>query len=552
MLAIPALVISATAQIHPTPFKNGCVVSDSAIASQVGAQIMKQGGNAVDAAVATGLALAVTFPAAGNLGGGGFMVVRMADGFSAAIDYREVAPRSASRDMFLDATGKVTNDSLEGYRASGVPGTPMGMWRAHRMFGKLPWKAVVEPSIKLAREGFIVDRGLADDLKQAARLFKKFPASYSQFCRNGKFYQWGETFKQPELARTLKLIQEQGAVGFYHGETATKIAKAMRAQKGEITEADLQAYQAIVRMPVRGKYKDFQFLTMPPPSSGGVCLLQMLQTLEPFDLKGKGFQSAGTMHLITEAMKLSFADRSQYFGDPGFVSVPIEQLLSPNYIAQRRKMIKPNIATPSNEIRPGLDPMKEGEHTTHYSVVDKWGNAVSNTYTLNTGFGSGVTVAGFLLNNEMDDFAAKVGEPNVYGLVQGEANAIAPGKRPLSSMTPTIVLKNGKLHSVLGSPGGPTIINTVLQTFLNVSEFGMSIQEAVAAPRFHHQWLPDQIRYEPNGLNAELKSALEKMGHKFAARPGRMGSCHAIQIGPDSVRFAGTDPRVSSSGAAGY
>lgn len=547
------VALLAVSQIHPLAYRENCVVSDSAIASRVGAQVMAAGGNAVDAAIATGFALAVTFPEAGNIGGGGFMVVRLADGTSMALDFRETAPRAATRNMYLGPDGKVTQDSLIGHRAAGVPGTPRGLWEAHRKFGKLPWKRLVEPAVVLARDGFKLERGQAASLRAGADLFKRFPASWSQFSRNGNFYAWGETLKQPDLASTLARIRDGGADGFYRGKTAELIDVDMKRNQGLITKDDLAAYRAEWRKPITGSYRGYEIVTMPPPSSGGVCLVHMLGILEGYDLKPLGWNSAETLHLMVEAMKRSFADRSEAMGDPGFVRVPVEKLLSSDYIAERRSAIDPKRATPARDVKPGVEPAREGEHTTHYSVVDKAGNAVAVTYTINTGFGSGAVVngAGFLLNNEMDDFAARPGTPNGYGLVQGEANAIQPGKRPLSSMTPTIVTRGGKLAYVIGSPGGPTIINTVLQTFLNVAEFGMTIQEAVAAPRFHHQWLPDEIRHEPRGLSPELRQAMETKGHVFAARAARMGSCHAIAIGPDGARLAGIDPRVSTSGAAG-
>lgn len=550
---MPLALLLGALQIHPIAYRQECVVSDSEIASRVGAEVMRDGGNAIDAAIATGFALAVTFPAAGNIGGGGFMVVRMADGKSAALDFRETAPKAATRNMYLDASGKVTKDSLIGYRAAGIPGTPMGFWEAHKKFGKLPWKRLLEPAVKLARDGFAVDRGLAASLRSEADQFKAFPASWKQFCRDGKFYEWGDRLKQGDLAATLARIRDGGADGFYRGKTADLVADDMAKNQGLMTREDLAAYDAEWRAPSTGTYRGYDIVTMPPPSSGGVCMLQMLGILEGYELQPLGWNSSEYLHLLVESMKRSFADRSEAMGDPGFVKVPVTQLLSPEYIKDRRATIDPNKATPAAQVKPGVEPAREGEHTTHYSVVDAHGNGVSVTYTINTGFGSRAVVngAGFLLNNEMDDFAALPGKPNGYGLVQGEANAIQPGKRPLSSMTPTIVSKNGKLTLVLGSPGGPTIINTVLQTVLNVTDFGMTIQEAVAAPRIHHQWLPDEIRYEPRGLAADTKAALEKKGHIFAARGARMGSCHAIAIDPAGNRLAGIDPRVSSSGSAG-
>ena len=515
---------------------------------------MRAGGNAVDAAVATGFALAVTLPSAGNIGGGGFMLVRMADGRQVALDFREIAPTAAAKDMYLDASGNVIKDSsLVGYRASGVPGTVAGLWEAHHRFGKLPWRTVVEPARRLAAKGIEVTYGLARSLEGSHELLSRFPESWRTFCRGGRFFEWGETFRQPELGQTLQRIMDHGTDGFYRGITAKLIADDMRAHGGLITEDDLAAYKVEVRTPLVGDYRGYQVLTMPPPSSGGVALVEMLNILAGYDIKSLGFGSAARDHLVVEAMKRAFADRSEYMGDPGFVTVPLAKLTDPKYADLLRRGINPTRDTPSSEIRPGAGAIHEGDHTTHYSVVDTDGNAVSTTFTLNTGFGSGVVVkgAGFFLNNEMDDFAAKVGVPNTFGLIQGDANTIRPGKRPLSSMTPTILLKDGKLFMVVGSPGGPTIINTVLQTILNVVDHGMNIQEAVSAPRIHHQWLPDQIQWEPRGLSAEERMAMEAMGHSFA-RPSRMGSCNAIMIDPKTgFRFGGVDPRVEGAGAAG-
>lgn len=534
-------------QIHPARFPNGVVVSDSQIASEVGASILRKGGNAVDAAVATGFALAVTFPAAGNLGGGGFMLVRMANGQTVAIDYREVAPKRATKDMYKNPA-----DSLTGYLASGVPGTPMGMWEAHRKFGTLDWKAVVEPAIKLARDGFKVSNGLAQDLKAEAPRFKRFPAAWSQFCRDGKFYEEGETLRQTDLAKTFERLRDGGAKGFYEGETARLIDAAMRANQGLIDIRDLESYRSVERKPLTGSYRSYEVLTMPPPSSGGIALLQMLAMLKDDDLVKTGFQSSATLHLMVEVMKRAFADRSIHLGDPDFVTVPTLKLLDSSYLRSRRASITDR-ATPSTEIS-GMNPGSGGMHTTHYSVVDKDGNSVSNTYTLNTGYGSAVVIpgTGVLMNNEMDDFTTQPGKPNVFGLIQSEKNIVEPGKRPLSSMTPTILVKDGRVAFVIGSPGGPTIINTVFQTVLNVVDFKMTIQQAVAASRFHHQWLPDEIRWEPFGLPADVDIALRNRGHKVAMGSGRMGSCHCIAVDGSGVKLAGVDPRVSSSGAAGW
>ncbi len=542
------LLACALAQVHPARFVNGAVVSDSLIASEVGAAVLRKGGNAVDAAVATGFALAVTFPAAGNLGGGGFMLVRMADGRTVAIDYREVAPRRATKDMYKNPA-----DSLTGYLASGVPGTPMGMWEAHQKFGKLKWRDLVEPAVRLARDGFPLSAGLARELRGEANKFRRFPASWTQFCREGKFYEEGEKLRQPDLAKTLERIRDQGPKGFYEGETARLSEVAMRANGGLIDAQDMRSYRVVNRKPLEGQYRGYQVLTMPPPSSGGIALLQMLTMLEGDDLAKTGFQSSATLHLMAEAMKRAFADRAAHLGDPDFVSVPVARLLDAAYLRSRRTSITDK-ATPSKNLD-GLDlGQGSGMNTTHYSVVDQDGNAVSNTYTLNTGYGSGVVIpgTGVLMNNEMDDFTTQPGKPNVFGLIQSEKNVVEPGKRPLSSMTPTILVRDGKAVLVVGSPGGPTIINTVFQTILNTVEFKMNVQMAVAAPRFHHQWMPDEIRWEPFGLSADVRAGLEARGHILARTGGRMGSCHAIWVEESGAKLTGVDPRVGSSGGAGW
>lgn len=544
---------AASAQNHaPQSFQNACVVSDSEIASQVGAQVMRKGGNAVDAAVATAFALAVTYPTAGNIGGGGFMVVRMATGKTVAIDYREIAPAKASREMYMNAPQK--DASLNGQLAAGVPGTVYGMAEAHKMFGKLPWKEVVQPARLLAQNGFTVSRDLAQELKSQGKSFQPFPESYRIFNKGGQFWKWGETFKQPELAATLKRIEDQGTKGFYEGETARLIVAEMKRGNGIISLDDLRKYRPVVREPIKTSAFGYEIITMPPPSSGGVALTQMLNILKAWDLKSLGWGSSAYYHRLVESMKLVFADRAYNGGDPAYFKVPVAHLTSQAYADELRQKINLDKATPSAEIKPYNRSLKEGNHTTHFSVVDKWGNAVANTYTLNTGYGSGVTVTGggFLLNNEMDDFMTAPGKPNVFGLIQGENNAIVAGKRPLSSMTPTIVTKDGKLAMVIGSPGGPTIINTVLQTFLNVAVFGMDIQRAVSAPRIHHQWMPDQISWEPFGISQDTRKAMEQMGHKFAARASNMGSSMGILIDGNGARRAGIDARIFDAGAAGY
>ena len=538
-----------TRGVPSTYFERGAVVSDSVIASQVGRDLLRKGGNAVDAAVGVGFALAVTFPAAGNIGGGGFMMVRMADGRAVAIDYRETAPRRSTRDMYKNPA-----DSLRGYLASGTPGTTMGMWEAHRRFGKLPWRDVVGPAIKLARDGFTVPSDLAQDLRSGAKGFEPFPAAHEQFTRRGRFYAAGETFRQPDLARTLERIQSQGPKGFYEGETARLFEQAMRANGGLIDAQDLRDYKAKIREPIRGSYRGYEIMTMPPPSSGGIALLQMLGMVERDDIAKLGFQNSQTLHLLVESMKRAFADRAEHLGDPDFVSIPTKALLEKDYISRMRESISDK-ATPAASIRNRPQSHAgNGMHTTHFSVVDADGNAVSNTYTLNTGFGSGVVIAGtgVLMNNEMDDFSTQPGKPNVFGLIQSGKNEVAPNKRPLSSMTPTILLKDGKVVAVLGSPGGPTIINTVFQTILNLVDHGMSPQQAVSATRFHHQWMPDQISWEPFGLSADVRSAMEARGHKFALMGRIIGSCHVVAVDATGRRRVGVDPRVSSAGSAGY
>lgn len=524
-------------------------MTDSVLASQVGASILAKGGNAVDAAIGVGFALAVTHPAAGNIGGGGFMIVRLTTGETVALDFREVAPRSSTKTMYIGPDGKVTRDSLVGYRAAGVPGTVAGMAEAHRRFGKLKWRDLVDPAFRLADRGFALPAGLAEGLRENVELFLPFPAAYAQFCRSGRYYAEGEAFRQPDLAKTLARIRDRGARDFYEGETARLIVKDMSAKGGQITAEDLRSYKVATRAPLTGRYRGYEVITMPPPSSGGIALLQMLGMLEGDDLGQLGWNSSATLHLVVEAMKRAFADRAEHLGDSDFVSVPVAQLLSPDYVSRLRKSITDR-ALPAKEVKPWG---KESEQTTHYSIIDSEGNAVSTTYTLNGSFGAGAVVegAGFLLNNEMDDFAAQPGTPNLFGLIQGEKNSIQPGKRPLSSMTPTILTKDGRLAMVLGSPGGPTIINTVFQTIMNVVDHGMDIQRAVSSPRFHHQWMPDAIRWEPYGLGADLRKAMEAKGHAFEERARTMGSCHAIWVSSTGERLAGVDPRISTSGASG-
>ncbi len=525
------------------------VVSREAHATDAGVAALKAGGNAVDAAVAVGLALAVTHPSAGNLGGGGFMLIRFADGRSTFIDFRERAPGKATRDMYLDAAGNVTKDSLAGYRAPGVPGTVRGLEMAQKKYGRAKWSGLVEPAVKLARDGFAVSYGLASSLRNTKNL-SQFPESKRIFQKSGNFYEAGEMLRQPELAATLARIAAQGSTDFYEGETATRFAKEMAAGGGLITLADLKNYKATERKTLEGVYRGYKVITAPPPSSGGVGMLQMMGVLEKSGYEKHGAGSAAAIHWAAEAMRRYYADRAEYLGDPDFVNVPVARLLDPRYIAKLRGSIDPAHATPSDKVRAGDLKAFESSETTHYSIVDKEGNAVAVTYTLNGGYGSGVTLPGlgFLLNNEMDDFSAKPGVPNMFGVLGGDANAIQPGKRPLSSMTPTIVLKDGKPFLVVGTPGGSRIITSVMETILNVLDFGMNIQDAVNAPRFHHQWRPDMLQLEP-GISPDTRALLEHRGHSIEIV---RSICEISAIQFEGKWLAGaSDPRVEGK-AAGY
>lgn len=525
------------------------VATVSPIASTVGVDVMKRGGNAVDAAVAVGFALAVTWPSAGNLGGGGFMLVAAPDGTSEVIDYRERAPLAATADMYLDEDGKVIDKmSTLGHRAVAVPGTVAGMWMAHQRHGELPWKDVVEPARRLAAEGFVVDEYLARSL--CGRINRErlgtFAESRRIFLRDGRCYEYGEVFRQPELAQVLERIRDEGPSDFYRGTTAQLIVADMGANDGLIVARDLQTYEPTLREPLRTRYRGWEVLTMPPPSSGGVALIQMLEMLEPVDLAAYGWGSADHLHRMIETMRRAFADRAKYMADTDFVAnVPIEGMLDAEYIRSVAATISQTRATPSLEVSNGDPAAYESRDTTHFSIVDPGGMIVSNTYTLNSSYGSAVTVAGtgILLNNEMDDFTSAPGVPNAYGLIQSESNAIAPRKRPLSAMTPTILLLDGKPRVGLGSPGGPTIINTVLQTIVNVIDFGMNIQQAVDAPRIHHQWLPDEVEWEPRGVNPDTRSLLERRGHAFHEKPEFMGDAEIVMIDDSGERLGASDPR---------
>lgn len=516
-LALVLCVESSARQ--PVRARHAMVVAQEPLAADAGVAVLKSGGNAIDAAIAVGFALAVTHPYAGNLGGGGFMLVRLADGRTTFIDFRERAPGKASHNMYLDANGKVTRDSLEGWRAAGVPGSVRGFELAHQKYGRRKWAELVEPAATIASQGFPVSYSLAESLKNT-QILSRFPESKRIFQKNGSYYGVDEVFVQPELARTLQRIARLGAKDFYEGETARKLAEEMSRNGGLIALSDLHNYAAVERKPLTGKYRNYDLITAPPPSSGGAGILQMMGMLEGSGYEKSGAGSAATIHFMAETMRRFYADRSEYMGDPDFFKVPLAGLLDPVYIQKRRALIDPNRATPSDRINPGHPKGSESGETTHYAVVDAEGNAAAVTYTLNGGYGSGVTVPGlgFLLNNEMDDFAAKPGEPNMFGLVQGEANAIQPGKRPLSSMTPTLLLRDGKLYMVVGAPGGSRIITAVMQVILNVTDFGMNAQDAVDAPRFHHQWKPDKL-YLEKGFSPDTVALLRARGHDVDYSP---------------------------------
>ena len=540
---------------HPVKAQHGMVASVDAMATQVGVDILRQGGKAVDAAIAVGFALAVTHPQAGNLGGGGFMLLRTASGRTAAIDFREMAPARASRDMFLDKQGNADSKlSLTSHLASGTPGTVAGFALAAKKYGTLPLRTLLAPAIKLARDGIIVNDALADDLATYGKenLINHANSRAIFYKADGKPYQKGDRLVQKNLARSLQLIAQQGADAFYTGRIADEIAGEMAQHGGLIGKADLAAYRAVERKPVSGTYRGYEVFSMPPPSSGGIHIVQILNILENFDLAKWGFGSADAMQVMAEAEKYAYADRSEYLGDPDFVKVPQQALTSKAYARTLAQQIDVSKARPSSEIKPGKLAPYESNQTTHFSVVDKAGNAVAVTYTLNTYFGSGIVAgnSGILMNNEMDDFSAKPGTPNVYGLVGGEANAIQPAKRPLSSMSPTIVAKEGKTWLVTGSPGGSRIITTVLQMVVNSIDFGMNVAEATNAPRFHHQWLPDQLRVE-KGFSPDTLRLLEAKGQHVKVLPA-MGSTQSIMIGPDGMRYGASDPRSVDDLSAGY
>ena len=544
---------SSNAIFHPVYGKNGMVASEQGLATQVGLDILKQGGNAIDAAVAVGFALAVVLPNAGNIGGGGFMVLHDdKTGKDVAIDFREIAPAKASRDMYLDNQGNVIDGkSLFTHDASGVPGTVAGMEYALKKWGTMPLSKVLEPAIKLADKGFIVSDVLAQTLKEEKSTLGKWSSSKAIFFKNGEPLKSGDLLVQKDLAKSLRLIAKQGAKAFYQGEIATKIAKEMQSHGGTMTLEDLKAYKVVERQPIIGDYRGYKVVTMPPPSSGGVHLIEILNMLEHYPIKEDGVNSAKNIHHMAESMKLAYADRSEYLGDPDFVKIPVTGLTSKAYANERVKTIDDNKARLSSNIKPGKPQPYESDQTTHFSVMDKAGNAVAVTYTLNLNFGSGIVVegTGILLNNEMDDFSVKPGVPNAFGLVGGTANAIEAKKRPLSSMTPTIVMKNNKPWLVTGSPGGARIITTVLQSVVNTIDHEMNPAEAIITPRVHHQWLPDELRVE-EGISPDTIKLLQDKGHKVVTK-APMGRIQIIQA-DDSGFYGYSDPRNPDGKTLGF
>ncbi|NMM37295.1 MAG: gamma-glutamyltransferase [Glaciimonas sp.] len=531
---LPAFVGTAQAASSPAvEAENGMVVSSQHLASQVGVDILKMGGNAIDAAVAVGYAQAVVNPCCGNIGGGGFMTIHLADGRDTFINFRETAPAASGADMYLDASGNVVKDaSLYGYLAVGVPGTVLGLDSAHSKYGKLTRAQVMRPAIKLAKSGFILTRGDTDILDAKTAWFKKDPESARIFLHaDGSRLQPGERLIQKDLAKTLQAISRHGPDAFYKGNIPKAVERAAKAGGGIITAADFANYKITETAPLSCNYRGYVFVSAPPPSSGGATMCQILNTLEGYDMKAMGFHSASSVHYMIEAMRHAYMDRNTFLGDPAFVKNPLDRLMSTSYAESIRAKIATDQATPSAQVQPGMAPHEKPE-TTHYSIVDKLGNAVSTTYTINGLFGAVVIVpgTGFFLNDEMDDFTSKIGVQNLFGLVQGATNSIAPGKRPLSSMSPTLVTKDGKTFMVLGSPGGSRIITITLETALNVIDYGMAPQEAVDAPRIHHQWLPDEVYYETRGLSPDTVKMLDGMGYKMKEQTP-WGAAELIMIG---------------------
>lgn len=527
--------------------KEGLAISSNILANEIGQRVLDEGGNAIDAAVAVGYALAVVHPAAGNIGGGGFAVIHLKNGENVTLDFREKAPIKATRDMYLDKNKEVIKDSsVIGYLAAGVPGTVAGMSEMLEKYGTKKLSDLIKPAINLAQNGFVITQRQAQTMLEVKDEFAKFSSSKKYFLKkDGSTYKEGEILVQKDLAKTLKEIQKNGQKAFYEGKIADLIVKDMQKNGGIITKEDLKSYKPIWRKPVVGNYRGYEIISMGPPSSGGIHIIEILNIIENANIKELGFGSSSTISLMSEAMRQAYADRSEYLGDPDFIKVPTEQLIDKAYAKKIYNKIKPNKAISSDDVRPGggLLNIKESDNTTHYSIADKWGNAVSVTYTINASYGSAAAVdgAGFLLNNEMDDFSIKPGVPNIYGLVGGDANAIEPNKRPLSSMSPTIILKDGKLFMVVGSPGGARIITTVLQVIVNVIDHKMDISEAVSAPRFHMQWLPDEIRIEKFGMPKDVKENLEKMGYLIVTKPV-MGDVNAIMM-DNNIFYGSMDPR---------
>ena len=548
-------IYSSLDRFHPVFAEHGMVASQEALATQIGVDILAQGGNAIDAAVAVGFALAVTLPRAGNLGGGGFMIVHLAEkDQTVAIDYREKSPGQSSPDMYLNEDGDVDNQLSRFHSlAVGVPGTVAGMALALKEYGTLSLAEVLKPAIALAQDGIVMTPDLSDSLKNLEDRLKAWPSTKKIFYKQkGEFFQPGDEFIQQDLANSLNLIAEQGVDAFYKGTIAEKIVEQVQSGGGLITMQDMADYQAVIREPVTGEYRGYEILSMPPPSSGGTHIIQILNILENYPISFTGHNSSQSLHLMVEAMKLAYADRSEYLGDSDFVPVPVNGLISKTYAKELSKKIDLYHTTSAQDIKPGEPSDYESNETTHYSVVDAKGNAVSNTYTINFSYGTGLVAegTGILLNNEMDDFSAKAGVPNAYGLIGGTANAIEPGKRPLSSMSPTIVLKEGELFLVTGSPGGSRIITTTLQVIMNVIDHGMNIAEATNAARIHHQWLPDEIRVE-KGLNKDTIESLVDMGHKIKVK-NVMGSTQSIMVSKEGYKLGASDPRRSGALTAGY
>ena len=565
LVAALALLCGASAlaaSVAPVAAENGMVVTAQHLATHVGVDVLKEGGTAIDAAVAVGYALAVVYPAAGNLGGGGFMTIQLADGRKTFLDFREQAPLAARADMYLDRDGNVVKGaSTSGYLAVGVPGTVSGLEYALAKYGTMKRAAVIAPAIAYARDGFVLEEGDIEMFRTATADFRQDPASAAIFLNHGEPFQVGQKIVQRDLAQTLQRISDAGAAGFYQGPVGAAIVASSQAGHGILTQADLDQYRTRELPPVECSYRGYGVISAPPPSSGGVTICEILNILEGYPMKELGFRSAEAVHYEIEAMRHAYADRNSYLGDPAFVQNPLARLLDKGYAARIRAAIDPTHAGVSQDIKPGVAP-REGSNTTHYSIVDRWGNAVSMTYTLNDWFGAKLTAAttGVLLNNEMDDFTAKIGVPNMYGLVQGQANVIAPGKRPLSSMSPTIVTRDGKTVMVVGTPGGSAIITVVLNTIINMIDYGMTVQEAVDAPRFHQQWLPDATYLENYALSPDTRKILEGYGQKFGP-PQSPNHAEAILVGAPSLggrpvgknRYYGAnDPRRNTGLALGY